>query len=44
MIKSGVNNVHYPTVTKALDAGYGTKTIFESTMITKENWAKYYKG
>lgn len=44
MIKSGVNNVHYPTITKALDAGYGTKTIFESTMITKENWAKYYKG
>ena len=44
MIKSGVNNIHYPTVTKALNAGYGTKTIFESTMITKDNWAKYYKG
>ena len=44
LIKSGVNSVHYPTITKAMDAGYDLKTIFESTMITKDAWAGYYKG
>ena len=44
LIKRGVNSVHYPTIVKAMDAGYDLKTIFESTMITKDAWAGYYKG
>lgn len=44
LIVKGVNNIHYPAITKAMDAGYDLKTIFESTMITNDKWVTYYKG